>query len=592
MITPITKPRKPRKMLAYDFEWVPGSLDMRLCGVYDGERYKSFKTIKLFLNYLLSPRFRGYWFFAHAGGLADIQFVLEYLADSDYTANASFSGSAAIIVNVRKGNNVWHFGDSYWLLRESLAKVAKSIGMAKTGPAGEEAWTSEQRRHWYATAPMSELEPYNENDCVILYNALNQFEDALVELGGELKSTIASSAMTLFRRVYLKEEILTNDRSNDVSRKSYFASRVEVFQKKVEGEAYYYDINSSFPYAMLSPVPGDLLSVRNTLPDSALQATYGKSVLVDVLFELPDMHFPPTPTRYKGKVIFPTGQWRSWLTGVDLALMLREGGKILKVFEVLTFSEFDGLAAYATDLYNRRKATDDPVEKMTYKLLLNSLYGKFAETGDKQELLINPSKRDLKKLSIENMISPGIWLREHEVEVSHMHVPIATWITSRARKTLYDFMKESREFHYCDTDGFSTLDKYEESNELGGLKLEKIITKGEFEAPKVYRMEGLIKTPKGWEKDTLVKAKGFSLSKNTKEASQQFDDLKNGHPVHSERMVRIRENVRAGSFKPRERIISKRMQSMRLEKRYFYPNGQSRPWNYSELEAGLKKTKR
>ena len=135
-----------------------GPLQLRLAGYYDQqprgdeagdepdmeERYYAYPTVHELVNFLLSREHRGCWFFAHAGGLADMQFVLDDLlaeikeqlrgqgsrSQHDLLAEgraagrgrlggdrggrcwkirASFSGSSAIIVHVSSGKNAWHF---------------------------------------------------------------------------------------------------------------------------------------------------------------------------------------------------------------------------------------------------------------------------------------------------------------------------------------------------------------------------------------------------------------------------------------------------------------------------------------------------
>ncbi|KKM78681.1 hypothetical protein LCGC14_1357610, partial [marine sediment metagenome] len=167
-LTIIKSKRKVRDFLTYDLEWVPGSLEVRLVGVYDGERYRCYNSIDTFLNRELTRENRGKWFYAHAGGLADFQFILERLSlRKGWTVKCAFSGSAAIICTVRRGKNAWHFVDSYWLLRDKLENIAKWIGLEK-GEA-DKRQTEEEAREFYATAPLPVLIEYNEQDCVILW---------------------------------------------------------------------------------------------------------------------------------------------------------------------------------------------------------------------------------------------------------------------------------------------------------------------------------------------------------------------------------------------------------------------------------------
>lgn len=595
MLRPHTGALSVRRFLAYDMEWIPGSLSIRLVGIYDGEKYKSYRTVAAFLDDCLTSANRGKWFYAHAGGLADVQFVFEELIKrrGQYQVKASFSGSSAIVVQIKQGKNSWTFVDSYWLLRAPLADIAKSIGMTKTDPHSLGDMNREQLREWYATVALSVLNPYCENDCRILWHAIDQFENVLLELGGQLQKTIASSAMMLYRTQYLTNEIATCDALNEKIAPSYIASRVEVIQKT--GKGYYYDINSSFPYAMTKPIPGSLSRTLDYLPDELLMHK-DPVYFADLTISVPDMHLGPIPTRSEGLVVFPTGQWRSWFTGTDVSLLLEHGGTIVKVHEVLDFESDTSTAAYAQDLYERRRKTSDPMERTTYKLLLNSLYGKFAEGTSKQQVHIHPDANALQRLTEDMRLMPDVYLEEHEAKIAHRHVPISACITARARANLYRYMAQSSEVHYCDTDGFSTVDTYPETDQLGGLKLEKKIELGRFIAPKVYRLNSQVidKESGKWKKKVIVKAKGFSLHRMAGDPVDNFELLVSGHDLKVERMARIRENLRKGITHPWEAIITKGLRRSR-PKRKFAPDGTSRPWSIAEIEGGAMdviKTKR
>ena len=135
MLNRITSQRKKRDFLVYDMEWIPGKLEIRLVGVYDGHKYRAFYSVEDFLNALLTRDNADKWFYAHYGGMADAQFLLEYLVKhrGTYEIDASFSGSSAIIIHVTRGALTWHFIDSFWLLRDRLAKIGETVGLEKLG---------------------------------------------------------------------------------------------------------------------------------------------------------------------------------------------------------------------------------------------------------------------------------------------------------------------------------------------------------------------------------------------------------------------------------------------------------------------------
>ena len=489
-----------------------GALQLRLAGYYDFypaqvddgddpdaepemvERYRCFPTVRELLNFILVRENRGNWFFAHAGGLADMQFVLDELLteikaqaaaegversstvyspdgkkktvehkSGAWQIKASFSGSSAIIVHVIHGKNAWHFCDSYWLLRDKLASIGKAIGIKKGDAAEAKAWMSDrfgrpindfeelsqsEKAIFYAQVPFAILKEYNKTDCEILWKAIAQFEEEIVGLGGQLQQTIASTAMNLFRRAFLKRDIFTSESLNHIAQESYFASRVEVISRNAE-DFLIYDINSSFPYSMTFPLPGNLISYQNTLPeDSSDECIY----LANVTIEVPEMHLPPLPYRKDNRVFFPVGRWRSWFTSTDIRLAVENGAILHKVHEVYLFEPFLDFAEYAKKIYALRAEAKTDFRKLVLKYLLNSLYGKTAESTQKQEMLINPEEIDR---STMQMLQPGVWLCEKPAVIAHRHVVVASVITSLARRTLYNYAKmcyeQDKPFYYCDS---------------------------------------------------------------------------------------------------------------------------------------------
>jgi hypothetical protein len=622
-------------------------LQLRMAGYYDQqvvgsdedgdevervEQYQSFTTVRELVDFLLSRDHRGMWFFAHAGGLSDMQFVLDELlteikgmsgvgrtttvvapdgtrkteehVGSEWRIRASFSGSSAIIVHVSKGKNAWHFCDSYWLLRDKLASIGKAIGIKKGDSPEALAWMSArfgrevtdfeelsqpEKVAFYRDVPSPILVAYNRTDCEILWKAIFQFEEEILGLGGQLQQTIASTAMTLFRRSYLQQEIYTSEKLNQVAQESYFASRVEVLSRNAE-DFLSYDINSSFPYAMTFPLPGNLTGFQTDLPDDDRDECL---YVANVTLEVPDTHMPPLPFRRDGRVFFPVGRWRAWLTSTDIRLALREGATLHKVHEVYTFEPFWDFRAYAEEIYSLRIDSEIPFRKLVLKYLLNSLYGKAAEGIVKQEMLINPDEVDRTKMQ---MLQPGVWLQEKVAVIAHRHVVISSFITAIARRTLYDFCKSCYEQgcrpYYTDTDSIHTKAKLPvDPRKLGALKLENKMDWAEFVAPKIYLGEGYELGKDGtWSPKRLNKAKGFSLGAG-QAAFDKLNRIVGGERVGIQRMTRLRELYRTqvdGQYvtAPFEMMVVKALTFETLCKRFHYPDGETRPWSIGELKSG------
>lgn len=589
MIEPYNGKREPLRLAVYDLEWIPGTYEVRLVGVRDERGFRSYPTVLEFLKHELSSRNRGKVFFAHAGGLADVQFLLSEVikrSNPNFRIEGSWSGSSLIRCKVIQGKHAWTFADSYWLLRDSLERIGKSVGLEKMS----DSWICPEHPNcghegkcvFYA--PMEILRTYNERDCEILWLALQRFQDEILELGGKLRQTIASTALTLFRAAYLQRTIATDERVNQLSREAYVASRVEVFRRDA-GIARGYDINSSFPHSMTHALPAELIETRSSWRGE-------ECAIVDAEVSI-EHEIPPVPIRTKtGRVFFPTGRFRRRMTGDDLHLLLEAGGRIEAVHEAWIFRPFYDLAQYVRDLYEIRKNTDDPFRKVVAKYLMNSCYGKFAEAEEKSELLVNPPKRPKcsqpkvckGRCSCVEVFAPGIYKVGKRATIAHAHVPIAAIVTAKSRALLTRALWSAPPI-YCDTDSNYTEHVLSESNELGRFKLEKEITSGTFLSPKLYR------TFPG----PTIRSKGFRRL-----SDDEFEALARGDGIAIRRMVRIAENFRAGIFDPREEEFVKHALShlsptelaragfasrkVIRPKRCVGDDGKTRPWHVSELE--------
>src|SRR4051812_2751937 len=127
MLTTIKRPVRHRKFKVWDLEWVPRVYKLRLCGVYDPYLgYHGYETMEAFIRNELVPHNHGFWFYAHFGGMADLQFLLESLVDRpEFRVTGSFSGASCVICRVKHRRWTWTFVDSFWLLRSALKDIAK-----------------------------------------------------------------------------------------------------------------------------------------------------------------------------------------------------------------------------------------------------------------------------------------------------------------------------------------------------------------------------------------------------------------------------------------------------------------------------------
>ena len=104
MLEPYTGKRDPLRLAVYDLEWIPGTYECRLVGVRDERGYRSYPSVLEFLQAELSSRNRGKVFFAHAGGLADVQFLLAEIIkrkNPNFRVEGSWSGSSLIRCTIK-----------------------------------------------------------------------------------------------------------------------------------------------------------------------------------------------------------------------------------------------------------------------------------------------------------------------------------------------------------------------------------------------------------------------------------------------------------------------------------------------------------
>lgn len=605
-LIPEIRPRKRRKLIVYDLEWYPDTAQLRLVGVKDRSKgYRYYQTIDSFLDAEMTKRNHGAWFGAHAGGLADILFVLPRLIARGWICSGVTAGSSLILVKVRRGRCEWTFVDTYWILKDGLAKIGKCVGLEKLDCAFD--------------APLGELITYNERDCEILLRGLERCENELWELGGQLKPTVASCALELFRRAYLDREWSSPHVVSENLRSGYFGGRVEVIDHRYIFDGKYYDINSSFPFAMTRKLPGTFLRTSRTIkPCSWVLAT------VKVDGELPAL-----PWR-SSALYFPTGQWTNWFYCEELDQF---GIDILDIHKVYEFEPRDDLADYVWDIYERRRKTTDDFLRMLFKYWLNGIYGKFAERTEKYKLIINPDAEWLcehreraramreewmeKERALGNdpspedfvyddarMLIPGVWNEKRAVDISHEHVALAGAITGVARKNLRSFMLGARSRHYCDTDGFSTLDTISTSDALGALKLEKEYKLARFAAPKIYHIDGVVRA-KGFPIKAIAQhmvdkekwiPRDFDIdgksvdAKTILETSPElrleiFGRIVNGDTVHFSRMPRVHEQL-SRKMIPDGRVWkgTKHWRQSVRPKRKINWDWTTEPWSVDELE--------
>ena len=310
---------------------------------------------------------------------------------------------------------------------------------------------------------------YALNDAKICYWAFKE----LLKSGGieRLKSTSGALSMYLFSNHYQYLDFPNYPNEVEVKLKNaYRGGRVEVFKRGVnDKKVYYYDINSLYPYVMLNG--------RFPYNYNNGVGRFKKKSDVDLDFEgvakvkvLVDSDVPPlgvkrlTEDGYS-RLIFPEGVIVDWFTYPELRYLENGGyGKILKVYESFEFKVWCyPFTEYIKDMYGKRLLYKDfKILNKFYKIMMNSLYGKFGEykTGKIMELEGNAVR------VLEEDVS-------NKMRYYH-NIVWASYVTAYGRLELHRRLRNAgfKNIYYCDTDSLITSTEMDTGDEIGQLKFE------------------------------------------------------------------------------------------------------------------------
>ena len=645
-LTKLVSPVKPKDILVYDLEskdadtQEPGFTRVFLAGVYDGTVFRAFRNgedcqaqdwqlraisddgcIDRLMREVLQRKNHGKFVFAHNGGSFDhlhlVPWLLRHFDEFEFQIVPIQSAIQILKVKHRTNKRHWVFLDSIRLLPMSLDKAAKSFGFK--GKLEHDLSMHEDDERW---------ETYLKADCVALFQAVTRFRDLIEKkLNGEMGVTAPSTAMKLFRRSFLGRGMSPNEVPqhrhfpscqnedclgclHDWVRRGYYGGRTEIFRMSGEGLSYY-DINSSYPASMLSPMPaGDLVVVEGDLaPPEVRHRSIG---FVECEVTIPeDCYLPPLPHRdvELGKLIFPVGTFTGVWSYDELKLLMDPlvRGRMTKVIRSVWYVRKTLFFDFVKELYAYRDKANPKYEEgmaLVCKLMLNSLYGKFGMNEDRHEVIVVPkgekppegAKPSIDPDGEDNLTSP-VWYVPKRVSPEYVIPQISAQITALSRIRLWRFMAKVLErggnLYYCDTDSIITnIDDLPCSSELGALKNEYPGEKLDVEliAPKMYLMSK--SKPFDGEHKQGCKSKeckGCSLDKLTMKGIpkqlrkiETLRRLKAGKTICFERLGKLGSMAKTGFRNPpRMENVKKSIASM-YDKRVVLKDGNTHPIILSE----------
>ncbi len=403
-----------------------------------------------------------------------------------------------LLLSARQGNKTLMVVDTTMIYPLSLAQIGEHVGLAKLNmpeqSASDDTWAT-----------------YCERDVEVLARAMGRWIRFVQAHDlGPFRFTAPGQALSAYlyrfapRQIYRAQsrEILALERA------SYYGGRTEcLYLRPVRGERVgYFDVNSLYPFAMLSrPHPYRLYGeIERPNPREA------RAICEDycpLMWCYVDTDEPAYPKRLNGKLVFPTGRFWTVLIGDEAryALRRRHVKSIRRLFLYHQDYLFHDFVSYFWGLRRQARQDGNRMEDLCAKLILNGLYGKWGQRGyfTRLEDVADPGEFYVATYMTEdgrregvyyNLGHRGILVKETDGGKRSM-VAIAASITASARQYLYRLMREAGwdNVYYVDTDALVLPVRVAErrlkdyiGDGLGQLKLEKETSYFQARGPKDY----------------------------------------------------------------------------------------------------------
>lgn len=462
-------------------------------GYYDGKTYRQYPeraadTATASQQFMAFLREQYVICYAHNGGKFDWHFVLpEATAYDDI-----------MIINgriARMNIGQAECRDSFNILPVPLAAYKKD----KIDYAIMEADERTKPKNW------AEISKYLKSDCVYLFELISRF----VESYG-VQLTQASAAMNQWKKLSVNPLPRTDVKFYDTLSPYYYGGRVQCFQSGVIEKPFkVVDINSAYPEAMLHehPYSEDYCHVDRYTPDADF---YRVRCISRGAF--PIRGFGAESVGGFGLRFPSDGERRDYtVTGWEYQAA-KDTGTIekVKVLESITFNGHVNFRDYIQHFYQMRlqcQQRKDDAGSLFAKLLMNSLYGKFASNPENyRHYMIVPMDviGGLSSQGWEFAGELGSWgLAEApltEEERRYYNVATGASVTGYVRAKLWRAICSSGGVLYCDTDSMAVVSPGADvvfGDALGSWKLEGHFDRAGIAGKKLYIMRGA----PGWWKD-------------------------------------------------------------------------------------------
>lgn len=428
-----------------------------------------------------------------------------------------------------------------------------------------------------------------KRDVEIIMQACVTWWDFIKEndLGG-FANTLAGQSMRAFRHRFMHHKILIDDNEDAtaISRAAYYGGRTECFRLgNIKHQTWLFDVNSMYPAVMRGNLYPTVLVGHDLNPSikDLEQWLLKYCCCADITLETTS---PAYPVRRGSKLIFPTGTFRTVLATPELSRLLSLGA-IKKVHAVAIYQRREIFTDFVDFFYaerQRAQAEGRTVDSLLYKILMNSLYGKFGQRGliwEREKDTDDLTARSWEEYDLDTMTTTRyrqlgglVQRQETESESKDSHPAIAAHVTAYARLLLWDMINTAgrENVYYVDTDsllvnamGKKRLHGICDAQRLGSLKEEATFKDAEIWGPKDYRFGEKRKT-KG------VKKSAVWTDKNA---------------VTQQHWSTLKAHIRGGGTEPPSTHTVRKELKRQYNKGTVLKNGQVVPFELSEGDAPL-----
>lgn len=440
-------------------------------GLYTGNDYYEFDTAKQLAEFI---RPHEVIIYAHNGGKFDYHYMLEEINTEE---------PITIIVGrlAKFKIGLAEMRDSYNIIPVPLATYKKD----------EIDYSIFEENERNKPHNMRAIKKYLKLDCIYLYELVTRF----IETYGH-HLTQASAAMAAWEKLTRLE---APDYGADYYEKFspyYYGGRVQCFRFGPIFENFQVaDINSAYPRAMLDEHPFSYyFDVVYSLPEKYDTCMIRLRAVAKGCF----------PYRQDSKLYFPADdiEREYTITGHELRAAFETGTvRDVKIIEVHVFRETINFKQYITHFYDLRqeaKKIGDKATDIFAKLLMNSLYGKWAANPQNyREYVVSrwgeERQFEDKGFTFGGMLGPWAIGEKPipEYRERYYNITTAASITGWVRAYLWRAICASDGVLYCDTDSIAAARcGVEFGGLLGQWKNEGSFTEAHIAGKKMYAFKG------------------------------------------------------------------------------------------------------